>query len=113
MKSSSNGLIAMFVPFDWLSPHSAKTLRHLLHDNRWAVSVYRFDSQIFRDVLTTSCVTVIDKSKHSTRWNFFDIDSSLRIRPRRGASGTANDILPYEDRGEIWGLRGLSPGSQK
>lgn len=113
MKSGSEGLVSMIVPFEWVSRPSAKTLRRFLEDQQWAVSVYRFESSIFKEVLTTSCVTIIDKSKRSASWKFFNIDSSLRIRHRRGLSGTTKEILPYEGRGKIWALRGLSPGSQQ
>lgn len=113
MKSDPVGLVSMIVPFEWVSRPSANTLRCFLKDQRWAVSVYRFENSVFKEVLTTACITVIDKRKKSSSWKFFNIDSSLNISPRQGLSGTSDKILPYERRGNIWALRGLSPGSQK
>jgi hypothetical protein len=113
MKSAADGLIAMIVPFEWVSRPSAKLLRQYLKDQGWAVSVYRFQQPVFADVLTTSSVTVIDKSRQCSAWEFFDVSEGLNIKQRQGLSGTGEDILPYENRGDIWALRGLSPGSQR
>jgi hypothetical protein len=102
----------MIVPFEWVSRPSGKPFREFLQKAGWAVTVYRFQKAVFANVLTTSSITIIDKSQERPTWNFFDIDGSLTVRARRGLSGTTAKILSYERRSDIWALRGLSPGSQ-
>ena len=112
IKSGADGLVSMIVPFEWVSRPSGKPLREFLQKAGWAVTVYRFQEPVFVDVLTTSSITIIDKSEKNSTWRFFDIDRDLAIRPRPSLSGTTIPILPYEKRSDIWALRGLSPGSQ-
>lgn len=113
LKTNDDGLIAMVVPYEWVSRPSSKGLRELLTKNRWGVSVYRFQEAIFDGVMTTACITVIDKAVRTGEWGFFDVAGDLWLSNRNGVSGTPYDILPHSERGKIWARRAISPGSQK
>lgn len=112
LKTNDDGLVAMVVPYEWVSRPSAKGLRDLLTKKKWGVSVYRFQEAIFDGVLTTACITVIDKGAKTGNWEFFDVAGDLGVSDRNGVSGTAFEILPHSDRGNVWARRGISPGSQ-
>lgn len=110
----STGLVAMLTPYEWVARPSSKPLRTLIDKNKWEVSIYRFKDRIFNEVMTTAALSIIDKSKSTGKWNFFEIDETFSIQPRRLASGSRYKVLDYEKRsGKSWALRGLSPGTQK
>lgn len=113
LKTQKDGLAALVVPYEWVSRPSAKGLREYIRRNRWNVAVYRFQLPIFGGVMTTASVSIVDKSKREGRWRYFDIDSRFKVVRRRGITGTREGVLDYVERGTIWGLRGLSPGSQR
>jgi len=115
IRSMPNGIIALIVPYEWVSRPSCKSLREFIIQNNWKVDVYRFKDEkaIFPEVLTTSSITVIDKSVTNGQWNYFDIDEKLKTSKRDGITGTGEIVLPYEDGGNIYAKRGFSPGSQK
>lgn len=112
LKTHDDGLVAMIVPFEWTSRPSSRSIRDLLVRNQWDVSVYRFQNEIFDNVLTTACITVIDKRQRTGDWKFFDIKSDLSVQTRDGVSGTSHEVLAHSDRGKVWARRGMSPGSQ-
>lgn len=111
--TTADGFVGMIVPYEWVSRPSSKVLRDYILSKGWNVDVYKFEDDIFKDVLTTASITIIDKSKNTARWRYFNIDSELNIRERKGATGSSQAVLEYEGRGSIWALRGLSPGTQK
>ena len=113
LKTRKDGLTALVVPYEWVSRPSAKGLREYISQNRWNVSVYRFRLPIFDGVMTTASVSVVDKSKSESLWKYYDIDSEYKVVRRRGITDAKKGVLDYAKRGTIWGLRGLSPGSQK
>lgn len=113
MKTSSAGIVAQIVPFEWVSRPSAEALRHYLHKNGWQVDIYRFQKKIFNRVSTTACVTIIDKSRQSSGWNYFDVTANFAIKRRLGITGSRKELIPHSQRGTLWGRRGISPGSQK
>lgn len=112
LKTNDDGLVAMVVPFEWVSRPSAKGLRDLLNRRKWDVTIYRFQESIFDGVLTTACITVIDKMSQNGNWKFFDVAKDLKVSQRKGVSGTDYDILQHSNRSEVWARRGISPGSQ-
>jgi hypothetical protein len=112
IKTRSDGIVAMLLPFEWVSRPSADPLRRHVQENKWRVDVYRFRDPIFPDVLTTASITVVDKGESSGRWSYFDIGSTLSIQPRNGVTEHSRGALEYADRGPLWAMRGLSPGSQ-
>lgn len=113
MKTKEDGLIAMIVPYEWVSRPSSKAFRDFVENSGWQIDVYRFSNPVFDDVLTTASITIIDKSVHSGAWQFFDVDTELNIRRRRGPTRSGSLPLQHQSRGAIWAMRGLSPGSQK
>lgn len=113
IKTWDDGLVALITPFEWVSRPSAKAVREHILERRWNVHVYRFQVPIFKGVLTTASVTIIDKAKAGAQWRYSEISQSLAVVPREGAADSSAGVLPYAERGKIWALRGLSPGSQK
>lgn len=111
LKTKSDGLLGFVVPYEWTSRPSAAAVRNYIRENGWAVRVYRFQKPIFKGVLTTASITLIDKSVGDGRWRYFDIDKDYNVHARRGV--TAGALLQHKSRGCMWALRGLSPGTQK
>lgn len=113
LKTHENGIVAMLIPFEWVSRPSATPLREFIQARRWNVKVYRFEEPIFRGVLTTASVSIIDKSGAEARWSFFDVDRRFAVHRREGPADSKEGVIGYEKRGKTWALRGLSPGTQK
>ena len=113
LKTHEKGLLALLIPYEWVSRPSAKAIRDLIRQRGWNVSVYRFQSPLFPDVLTTASVSIVDKAKRDGQWTYFDISPTHRVVRRGGMADSKQGVLEYANRGEAWGLRGLSPGSQK
>jgi hypothetical protein len=113
LKANRDGLVALVIPYEWVSRPSAKALRQYIQRNRWNVEVYRFQMPIFAGVMTTASVSIVDKAKTDGRWTYFDITSAYGLIKRQNITDSKSGVLSYEARGTIWGLRGLSPGSQK
>jgi len=113
LKASEDGLVALVIPYEWVSRPSAKALREYIQQQRWNVSVYRFQSPIFENVMTTASVSIVDKARRDGQWKYRDITADYAVVGRRGVADSKNGVLDYAQRGHIWGLRGLSPGSQK
>ena len=112
LRTHKAGLLSVIVPFEWVSRPSARYLRDYIHSNNWNVSVYRFRYQIFDGVLTTASISIIDKSTNKGRWRFYDIDEDHKVSRSSSITNGKLRVLPHETRGDIWCLRGLSPGSQ-
>ena len=113
VKTHAKGLVAMVIPYEWVSRPSASPIRDYIRAKKWNVTVYRFRERIFQGVLTTASVTIIDKSSTDGKWSFFDLDRAFKVVPRRGPAESREGVIAYEKRGKAWALRGLSPGTQK
>jgi len=113
LKSSQDGLVALVIPYEWVSRPSAGALREYIQRHHWNVAVYRFQMPIFEGVMTTASVSIVDKAKAEGLWNYYDITPGYELVKRQGITDSRQGVLDYEKRGKIWGLRGLSPGSQK
>jgi hypothetical protein len=113
LKSRQSGLVALVIPYEWVSRPSAKPLREYIERQHWNVAVYRFQMPIFDGVMTTASVSIVDKAHHNGRWNYYDITSDYQVVKRQGITDSRQGVLDYAKRGRIWGLRGLSPGSQR
>ena len=112
-QTAEDGLIVQLVPFEWVTRPSAKELRDYICANRWATTVYRFDSEIFPTVLTTASITIIDKRRKESSWKFGVIGKGGKVRSVAEPSGGDDPVLDYADRAEnLFALRGLSPGGQ-
>jgi hypothetical protein len=113
LKSCTDGLVALIIPYEWVSRPSFKAIREYIKRQQWGVNIYRFQMPVFEGVMTTASITIVDKACRNGQWNYFDINSDYQVTPRQGITGTKKKILKYAKRGKIWALRGLSPGSQK
>jgi hypothetical protein len=113
LRTRNDVLVVQLVPYEWVTRPSAKSLREFIRENNWSVDVYRFTSEIFDRVLTTACVTVIDKSVRRKEWKYYEISKDFEISAKLRPSGSRNNVLQYSARnGDSWCLRGLSPGAQ-
>ena len=113
VKTHRKGLVAMIIPYEWVSRPSASPVREHIRAKKWNVTVYRFQEAIFDGVMTTASVTIIDKGSSDGRWSFFDLDQEFKVVPRKGAADAKEGVIGYEKRGAAWALRGMSPGTQK
>jgi len=113
LKTCDDGLVGLVIPYEWVSRPSAKGLRKYIETQRWNVTVYRFQRPIFRGVMTTASISIIDKARHDGQWKYYDITPCQSVVKRCGAADSEEGVLDYAERGRVWGLRGLSPGSQK
>lgn len=113
VKAASDGLVATIIPYEWVSRPSAKPLRDYISRNGWAADIYRFSDIVFDGVLTTAAITVIDKSRRTGEWSFYRIDRQGNIGKSKTATGSRYAVLSYEQRGHLWAMRGMSPGTQK
>jgi len=112
LKTRQDGLLALVIPYEWVSRPSAKALREYIQREGWDVAVYRFQMPIFEGVLTTASVSIVDKASRDGHWRYHDIAPDYRVVQRRGIANSKDGVLDYAKRGRIWALRGLSPGSQ-
>jgi hypothetical protein len=113
LKSCEDGLVALVIPYEWVSRPSFKAVREYIRKQNWSVTVYRFKMPVFEGVMTTASISIVDKACRDGQWKYFDITSDYKVIPRQGITGSKEPVLDYAARGEIWALRGLSPGSQK
>lgn len=113
LKTHERGLVAMVIPYEWVSRPSASPVRQYIQAKKWNVTVYRFRERIFQGVLTTASITMIDKATTDGKWTYYDLDGDFRAKARRGPAASAEGVIDYEKRGRAWALRGLSPGGQK
>lgn len=113
IKAKPDGLISLIVPYEWVYRPSVESLRNYIKKQNWSVNIYRFKETIFDDVETTASITIIDKSKKSKKWKFYNIDKNFNVKKQKNILSSNNPILKHESRGDIWALRGLSPGTQK
>lgn len=112
-KTKADGLVAMVVPMEWTIRPSAEWLRTYIANNKWDVDIYRFKDRIFHGVETTASITIVNKKNGEGRWNYFDIrrDASTDTHVITAAKGIS--CIAYEKRGTVWGMRGMSPGTQE
>jgi len=113
LKTRPDGLVAMIVPLEWTVRPSAKGLRDYIKNNRWDVTVYQFTESIFDKVETTASIAVIDKRSKSAIWRYFDVKPTSVSTKHLIVNSQPAASVPYEKRGTIWALRGMSPGTQK
>jgi hypothetical protein len=113
IKSEDDGLVSVVVPYEWVSRPSSAPLRSFIEANLWHVDVYRFNESVFDDVLTTASISVIDKGNRDGRWQYHGLGLDGRVWNLANMTGSGRRILPYENRGRLWAMRGMSPGTQK
>ena len=111
-----DGLVALIIPYEWVSRPSARSLRDYIDAHQWDVSAYRLRDETFRQVLTTSSITIIDKRHRSGRWQFFSENANAAYETLPSATGAKAGLIGYSRRSEVTGVRakrGLSPGTQE
>lgn len=114
LSTRENGLVAQIVPFEWVSRPASRFLHEYIKENNWAVTVYRFEEEIFDRVFTTASVSIIDKADKSGAWNYFKINRDFTVSPMSHASGSSKKVIKYSKRSDFGhALRGLSPGGQE
>lgn len=113
LKSCRDGLVAMIIPYEWVARPASLPLRNYINEHGWQVDTYRFSEPIFHSVDTTASISIIDKRKSNGLWNFFGINKAGYVTKLPGMTGSNDPLLDYSGRGEIWAMRGMSPGTQK
>lgn len=113
LKSRRDGLVALVIPYEWVSRPAAAALRGYIQKQGWNVDVFRFQMPIFEGVMTTASISVVDKARKEGRWRYYDVTPRYEVRRRQGITNSREGVLDYARRGKVWALRGLSPGSQK
>jgi tRNA1(Val) A37 N6-methylase TrmN6 len=110
-----DGLVALVIPYEWVSRPSARALRDFVKQAKWDVTVYRLRDETFNRVLTTASITVIDKRNSKARWEYFEEDHDGNYRRLKSASGGTHGVLGYLNRSapSVRVRRGLSPGTQE
>lgn len=113
----ADGLVALIVPFEWLSRPAAKALRGYIRDHHWSVYVYRLRDAGFAHVLTTASITIVDKAGRDGRWELHDETPDGHGRPMKSPTGSNTKVLDYMRKADIpigypRAKRGLSPGKQ-
>lgn len=112
--TKKDGLVAQIIPYEWLTRPSTAPIRELIKKNQWNVYTYRFVSKVFPRVLTTACITVIDKSKKNSVWSYNEVNEDFSIKPVRRVTGSRHNVIKYSRRGKFnFAQRGLSPGGNK
>lgn len=113
-----DGLVAIVIPYEWVSRPSADALRNFIRGNGWDVSVYRLVDDTFNRVLTTASITIVDKRGGSGQWRFYEEAGDGSFRSLLTEAGSANGVVKYATRREtgsrrVYAKRGLSPGTQE
>lgn len=111
--TKDDGLVALIIPFEWVSRPAAQGIRDYIKKNNWEVRAYRFTEDIFRGVMTTASLTIIDKSKKTGIWSYYSITPDFKIKKQKFVSGDV-ELFEYAKRtDENYAQRGLSPGGQE
>lgn len=111
---ADDGLAAFVVPYEWVSRPASQHLRAYIAQKGWAVDVYHLTSAKFDRVLTTACITIIDKSVKRAKWGLFDLANEIsEARQLKHITRSEKARLTYENAIEgSRANRGLSPGDQ-
>lgn len=112
-KTKSNGIVSLIIPYEWAFLPSSKPIRDYILSNGWSVFIYRFKYLVFENVQTTASISIIKKSCDGNSWKYFDIEKDNSIKEVKTFTDTGESAIEYENRGSVWAMRGLSPGSQK
>ena len=110
-----DGLVALVIPYEWVSRPASSKVRDFIKRSAWDVDVFHIENAAFERVLTTTCVAVIDKrSPQRGAWRFFNVDGDDVVSPMKQATGSVHKHLAYESGSkEARAIRGLSPGGKE
>jgi hypothetical protein len=111
----ADGLVALVIPYEWVSRPSSKALREYIKAQGWRVSVYRLRDDTFDRVLTTSSITIINKRANDGQWTYFEESDIEAFRRITAPSSEGGKLLEYSRNRDVpyAAKRGLSPGTQK
>jgi hypothetical protein len=113
--TKDDGLLALVLPYEWVTRPAASPIRAYISESGWGVDVYRLDDGTFDGVLTAASITVIDK-RGPAGWRFHRVDSTGTVAAVPSATGGSREVLAYR---RVTGTaaprakRGLSPGTQR
>ena len=112
--TNADGLVAIVVPFEWVSRPSSAALRDFIKAQGWNVSVYRLSDSTFESVLTTASITIVDKQEKNGRWSYYRQDEAGAFQKMKSLTGGKRAVLPYVSGNtkDTHAKRGLSPGTQ-
>jgi hypothetical protein len=115
--TKADGLVALVIPFEWVSRPSAAALRRYVEQEGWSVSCYRLLDRTFDHVLTTCSITIVDKRSRGAGWRYFQEVPSGEFEALASPSGEAFPLNYQPVRGPVSEVvrvrRGLSPGTQR
>lgn len=113
-----DGMIALVIPYEWVSRPSAQAIRDFIRRAQWGVQVYRLRDDTFDRVLTTSSITIVDKRQAHGQWQYFEETSGGQYRELPSETYGKSGVVAYSSRPSatdygIFAKRGLSPGTQE
>ena len=116
--TKADGLVALIIPYEWVSRPSAASLRDYIRAHGWNVMVYRLLDDTFNRVLTTSSITIVDKRCTDGEWKFYEESPDGTFRALSTEAGSESGVLAYANRQQsrvsrYQAKRGLSPGTQE
>lgn len=116
--TKADGLVALVIPYEWVSRPSAAALRRYIEAQRWAVCVQKLSDETFDRVLTTASITLIDKGDRSGKWTFAIDDHPSESAVLESPVPSKRGVVSYSRRTEnkrssVQVKRGLSPGTQE
>lgn len=114
ISTKKDGVVALIVPFEWVSRPSAAWLQDYISGNGWSVNSYKLPDSTFPRVLTTSSLTIINKKTNASKWSYYFVNDDFSIRRIKHPSESYCKVLSYSQRhDDLFANRGLSPGTQK
>jgi methylase of polypeptide subunit release factors len=118
VSTKPDGLVALVIPYEWVSRPSCDVLREYIREHGWDVRVYRLRDETFNRVLTTSSITVVDKRSTTGIWQYFEEESEGGFRALPSETGSSRGVVQYLRRTKMraakcFASRGLSPGTQR
>jgi hypothetical protein len=116
--TTEDGMVALVIPYEWVSRPSAKPIRRFISDQGWQVTALRLIDTTFHKVLTTSSITIVDKARKDGVWSYFEQRPDGTFKQLASPSGGKSGVLSYakgsaSTKRKVSAKRGLSPGTQK
>ena len=111
---ADDGLVALVIPYEWVSRPASSKVREFIKRSGWDVDVFHIENAAFERVLTTACVAVIDKrAPRGGTWQLFNVSGDEVVTAMKQATGSSYKQLAYEKASkEARAIRGLSPGGK-
>jgi hypothetical protein len=118
ISAKSDGVVALVIPYEWVSRPSVRAIRTFIRENGWDVDVFRLQDESFDRVLTTSSITIVDKRKKNALWRYFEQTADGSFKKLPGFISGRTGFVDYFKRKPgtelaLKARRGLSPGTQK